>query len=56
MTIRHTVADTTLGDLTFVADDDRLIGLYYPHHWTRPSVDSFGVTVTYGELAASARR
>lgn len=33
---RHTLAPTSLGDLTLVLDDDALVGVYFPGHWTRP--------------------
>ena len=25
-----------IGELTLVADDGRLTGVYFPHHWYRP--------------------
>lgn len=42
MTTRHTTLDGPLGELTLVADGDALIGLYFHHHWYRPSTDTFG--------------
>jgi methylated-DNA-[protein]-cysteine S-methyltransferase len=45
MTTRHAVIDSPLGDLTLVADGDALIGLYFRHHWYRPSEDAFGARV-----------
>ena len=42
MNTRHAIVDTVLGDLTLVAADDTIVGLYFAHHWTRPSRDSFG--------------
>jgi methylated-DNA-[protein]-cysteine S-methyltransferase len=36
--MRHTRIETALGELTLVADGDRLTGLYFPHHWYRPAV------------------
>ncbi|HEX2285930.1 MAG TPA: methylated-DNA--[protein]-cysteine S-methyltransferase [Mycobacterium sp.] len=45
MTIRHAVIDSPLGQLTLVADDDALTGLYFRHHWYRPATDSFGPRV-----------
>lgn len=30
---RHATISTTIGDLTLVASDDALIGIYYPQHW-----------------------
>ncbi|HEY8043668.1 MAG TPA: methylated-DNA--[protein]-cysteine S-methyltransferase [Streptosporangiaceae bacterium] len=38
----HTVLPTRLGDLTIVRDGAVLTGLYFPHHWYRPSPASFG--------------
>ena len=45
MTTRHAVIDSPLGELTLVADGDALIGLYFRHHWYRPSADTFGPRV-----------
>jgi methylated-DNA-[protein]-cysteine S-methyltransferase len=45
MTTRHAVIDSTLGELTLVADDDALTGVYFRHHWYRPSADTFGPRV-----------
>jgi methylated-DNA-[protein]-cysteine S-methyltransferase len=42
MTVTHTVASTPLGDLTLVADDGMLTGVYFPHHWHRPGPSGFG--------------
>ena len=42
MNRRHTVIDSPLGELTLVADGDALIGLYFRHHWYRPSAETFG--------------
>ena len=42
MTVTHTVASTPLGDLTLVADDGVLTGVYFPHHWHRPGPSGFG--------------
>jgi methylated-DNA-[protein]-cysteine S-methyltransferase len=30
---RHAVIDTVLGDITLVAADDALVGIYFPQHW-----------------------
>ncbi|WP_445170072.1 methylated-DNA--[protein]-cysteine S-methyltransferase [Mycolicibacterium sp. Dal123E01] len=38
----HSVIATPLGALTVVRDEDGLRGLYFPHHWYRPSQDTFG--------------
>jgi methylated-DNA-[protein]-cysteine S-methyltransferase len=57
MTIRHAVIDSALGELTLVADDDALTGLYFRHHWYRSSADTFGprVDAESDELFARAR-
>lgn len=44
----HTIIDSPLGDLTVVADDGVLTGLYFRHHWYRPAEDSFGPRVDHG--------
>jgi methylated-DNA-[protein]-cysteine S-methyltransferase len=36
---------SSLGDLTLVADDDTLTGVYFRHHWHRPAEDTFGLRV-----------
>jgi methylated-DNA-[protein]-cysteine S-methyltransferase len=51
MYTRHAVIDTPLGDLTVVAEDDALIGVYFPHHWTNPAQDGFGVKVEINDDA-----
>lgn len=45
MTTRHAVIDSPLGELTLVADGDTLAGVYFRHHWYRPSADTFGPRV-----------
>jgi methylated-DNA-[protein]-cysteine S-methyltransferase len=42
MATTHTIIHTQLGDLTLVAEDGLLSGLYYPGHWTRPDRTRFG--------------
>lgn len=42
MTARHTVIDTRIGDLTLVADDASLTGIYFPGHWTKPDDTAWG--------------
>jgi methylated-DNA-[protein]-cysteine S-methyltransferase len=39
---RHTVIESPVGPLTVVGDHGGLIGLYFPHHWTRPDRSTFG--------------
>ena len=38
---QHTVLATRLGELTIVRDAGALTGLYFPHHWYRPSHGQF---------------
>ncbi len=42
VTAVHTVLATRLGELTIVRDGELLTGVYYPHHWYKPSPASFG--------------
>ena len=42
MPVTHTTTDSPLGELTLVAEDGRLTGLYFPHHWYRPLPATFG--------------
>ena len=42
MTAQHTRIDSPLGELTLVADDDALTGVYFPHHWHPPTADALG--------------
>jgi methylated-DNA-[protein]-cysteine S-methyltransferase len=46
---RHATAGTRLGELTLVASDHALTGVYFPHHWVKPSPAVLGVEV---DLAA----
>jgi methylated-DNA-[protein]-cysteine S-methyltransferase len=38
----HAVLATSLGELTVVADEGALTGLYFPRHWPRPDRAAFG--------------
>jgi methylated-DNA-[protein]-cysteine S-methyltransferase len=38
----HTTITSRLGDLTVVARDGAVTGLYFPHHWYLPDRASFG--------------
>jgi methylated-DNA-[protein]-cysteine S-methyltransferase len=38
----HTRIACELGDLTVVARDRTVVGVYFPHHWHRPDPASFG--------------
>jgi methylated-DNA-[protein]-cysteine S-methyltransferase len=42
MAARHAAIDTELGELTLVAEDSHLVGVYFPHHWYRPPRSTFG--------------
>jgi methylated-DNA-[protein]-cysteine S-methyltransferase len=42
MTTRHTVIDSRLGELTLVATDGALTGVYFRHHWHPPAADALG--------------
>ncbi len=42
VTAVHTVIATWLGELTIVRDGALLTGVYYPHHWYKPSPATFG--------------
>jgi methylated-DNA-[protein]-cysteine S-methyltransferase len=42
MTRTHKTIDSPLGELTLVAADGALSGLYFPGHWHMPSADVFG--------------
>ena len=33
---RHMIVNTRLGELTLVASDGALAGVYFPHHWVKP--------------------
>jgi methylated-DNA-[protein]-cysteine S-methyltransferase len=55
MNTRHAVMKSPLGDLTLVADDDTLTGVYFRHHWHRPAEDTFGPRVDAESDAVLAR-
>ena len=42
MSAINAVVDSPIGGLTLVADDGRLTGVYFPHHWYRPDSGTFG--------------
>ncbi len=42
MPVIHTTTDSPVGELTLVADDGMLTGVYFPHHWYRPDPASLG--------------
>lgn len=48
----HTILESPIGDLTLVADDNRLSGLYMERHKRRPAVSTMGARVQTGFEAA----
>ena len=58
MNNRHAVVDTAFGELTLVASDEALIGLYFPHHWVKPERALLGeeVAVDTDVLLSEAAR
>lgn len=42
MTTTHKTIDTPFGELTLVAEDGALSGVYFPGHWTKPDRTTFG--------------
>ncbi len=55
MNTRHAVIKSPVGDLTLVAEDDALTGVYFRHHWRRPAEDTFGPRVDAESDAVLAR-
>jgi methylated-DNA-[protein]-cysteine S-methyltransferase len=58
MSTRHAVIESVLGELTLVATDDAMTGLYFPHHWHMPPREMFGspVEIAGDDLIAEAGR
>lgn len=57
MTRRHAVVPTELGELTMVADGDRLAAIYFPAHWHLPPESDYGESTTADDpLFARAAR
>jgi methylated-DNA-[protein]-cysteine S-methyltransferase len=52
MTTRHTVIESPLAELTLVANNDALTGVYFRHHWRPPAAGAKGqyVEATADEL------
>jgi methylated-DNA-[protein]-cysteine S-methyltransferase len=48
MTRTNTTMDSPLGELTLVAVDGVLSGVYFPGHWYMPDPDVFGVRSEHG--------
>jgi methylated-DNA-[protein]-cysteine S-methyltransferase len=57
MNTRHAVIESPLGELTLVAEDGALTGLYFRHHWYRPADGTLGkwVDAESDELLAKAQ-
>jgi methylated-DNA-[protein]-cysteine S-methyltransferase len=56
---RHTIVTTSLGAITLVASAHALVGVYFPGHWYKPSVQAFGSRIaasTDSVLAVAARQ
>jgi len=51
---RHMIVSTRLGELTLVASDDALAGVYFPHHWVKPM--PLGERVTSDPVLSEAAR
>ena len=52
-TASHTIIDSPLGELTLVAHDGALAGLYFAEHTRRPPSSTFGVRDATGFAAAT---
>ena len=46
MNTRHAVVESPLGELTVVAEDHALTGLYFGHHWYRPADNTTTIVAT----------
>lgn len=55
---RHAIVSTRIGDLTLVASDNALAGIYFPHHWVKPTPETLGeqVEATDPLLSEAARQ
>jgi methylated-DNA-[protein]-cysteine S-methyltransferase len=42
---KHAMVSTRIGELTLVASDDALVGVYFPHHWVKPAPEVLGERV-----------
>ena len=54
---RHAIVSTRIGDLTLVASNNALSGVYFPHHWVKPTPEALGdrVEATDPVIAVSGR-
>jgi methylated-DNA-[protein]-cysteine S-methyltransferase len=48
MSATHTTIDSPIGELTLVARDGVLSGIYFPGHWHMPATEVFGMRVESG--------
>ena len=48
MTATHTTIDSPIGELTLVANDGVLSGIYFPGHWHMPAPEVFGARTEGG--------
>lgn len=48
MSATHTTIDSPIGELTLVARDDVLSGIYFPGHWHMPAPEVFGTRSEHG--------
>jgi methylated-DNA-[protein]-cysteine S-methyltransferase len=55
MTVNHTTIDSPIGELTLVARDGQLTGVYFPHHWYKPDPAAFGPRTETGFEAAASQ-
>jgi methylated-DNA-[protein]-cysteine S-methyltransferase len=54
---RHAIVSTRIGDLTLVASANALAGVYFPHHWVKPTPDTLGDRVAASDpVIAEATR
>ncbi|MGH3604523.1 MAG: hypothetical protein ACRDQI_10915 [Pseudonocardiaceae bacterium] len=44
----HTTVNSPLVELTLVRQGERIVGLYFEHHWYRPPQSSFGPRIDHG--------
>lgn len=51
----HKTIDSPVGELTLVASDGVLAGLYFPGHWYMPDPDAFGARAERGFEPAEAQ-
>jgi methylated-DNA-[protein]-cysteine S-methyltransferase len=55
MPAMHTVVDSPVGELTLVAEEGTLIGVYFRHHWHAPDRATLGPRVDAGFEEASGQ-